>query len=366
MKEPAGELIWRDDRTRAAAAHSPWLHVTFACWVLGMLYLAHAFPGFYETLVQEDRVVEWWTAFLFGSAAVMFGVTAWRGRRLGDSGVALFCLVATGEEVSWGQRIVGFTPSAAFLENNAQQEANLHNLVEAFGQPKWTLVAVLVAYGIALPALANVPVMRRLAATVGLTIPAPPLALWFVVVAAVLVWYPVRLTGEWVEALSGALFLAAAPVRMRTTATAAALSLVGAVAAERLSARMSTDPGRLACARAEVVALVADIRADTLAPVVASSDRTHRRLYSLWRDGDLDAAAARHFGIAACSVQRDLVTRRRYGVDPWGSAYWVRAWTDATGHHVLVYSFGPNRRRDDTAGMGAAGDDIGTSDTASR
>lgn len=342
---------------------APWLHAAFALWILGMLYLARAQPATYEALVQEDRLVEWWTAFLFASASVAFGVGAWRGRRLGDAGVALFCLVATGEEVSWGQRIIGFTPSDTFLAHNAQQEANLHNLVEAFGQPKWTLVAVLVAYGIAVPVLARVPTMRRLADRFGLTIPDAVVALWFAVAVGVLVWYPVRLTGEWVEALSGALFLAAAPVRPRIVAAAAAFALVAAVGAERMSALMSTDPERLACARAEVTALVADVRADTLAPVVASSGRTHRRLYSLWRDGDLDSAAARRFGAVRCPAQRDLATRRRYGVDPWGTAYWVRAWTDERGHHLVVYSFGPNRRRDDNAGTGAIGDDIGASNT---
>ena len=329
-----------------------------------MLYLARAQPDIYEALVQEDRLAEWWTAFLFASASVAFGVCAWRGRRLGDAGVALFCFVATGEEVSWGQRIVGFTPSTTFLEHNAQQEANLHNLVEAFGQPKWTLVAVLVAYGIVLPALARLPVLRRLTERAGLTIPDAGVALWFAAAVGVLVWYPVRLTGEWVEALSGALFLAAAPIQARTFVAAASLSLGAAVGAERIGALMSTDPERLACAQAEVAALVADIRADTLAPAVASTNRTHRRLYSLWRDGDLDSAAARRFGAVRCPAHRDVVTRRRYGVDPWGTAYWVRTWTDDLGHHLIVYSFGPNRRRDDITLRGPTGDDITASGSA--
>jgi len=343
-----------------APDRSRWLHVAFALWIAGLLYLARSETAIYEALVQEDRLVEWWTVFLFGAASVAFGVRAWTARRLGDAGMALFCFVAMGEEVSWGQRILGFTPSSTFLEKNVQQEANLHNLVEAFGQPKWTLIAVLVAYGIIAPLLARIPAVRRMTQRLGMTIPGPDLAIWFAIAIGVLVWYPVRLTGEWVEALVGALFLAAAPIRMRTVTSAAVVALLFAVGAERATAMQNSDPRLVACARTEVAAILDDVRGDSLSATVASGDRTHRRLYSLWRDEELDSAAATRFNAAVCESQRDLRTRRQYGVDPWGTAYWVRAWTDERGLHLLVYSFGPNRRRDDVAdvGSGAAGDDI--------
>ncbi len=38
-------------------------------------------------------------------------------------------LFAAGEEISWGQRIFGVESSEFFIENNAQGETNLHNLV---------------------------------------------------------------------------------------------------------------------------------------------------------------------------------------------------------------------------------------------
>jgi hypothetical protein len=40
----------------------------------------------------------------------------------------LFFFVA-GEELSWGQRIIGIEPTEYFKENNAQEELNFHNLV---------------------------------------------------------------------------------------------------------------------------------------------------------------------------------------------------------------------------------------------
>jgi hypothetical protein len=338
-----------------------WLHAGAAAFVALMLLLARTRAPLYDALVQEDRLVEWWTFFLFLAAGVAFAVRAARGRRLGDAGVALFCLVAAGEEISWGQRVLGFTPSAAFLEHNAQQEANLHNLVEAFGQPKWTFVAVLVAYGLAAPALARLPAVRALADRLRFSIVPWPLALWFAIASAVLVWYPVRFTGEWIEALGGALFLAASCPRGPMLAGALALTLGAAAAAERGSVHASTRPALVACARAEVRALVADVRDDSLSAIVDGGSRVHRRLFSLWRDGDLDSLGARRFRAAPCPGDPDVAGRRRFGVDPWGTAYWVRAWSEDGRRRIVVYSFGPNRRRDDLTGDAPAGDDVAAS-----
>jgi hypothetical protein len=50
--------------------------------------------------------------------------------------------------------------------------------------------------------------------------------------------------------------------------------------------------------------------------------------------------------------------RRRFAVDPWGTAYWLFADKNASNPpELVVYSFGPNRRRDGEAGV-AGGDDI--------
>ena len=41
----------------------------------------------------------------------------------------LLFFMAAGEEISWGQRIFGWESSEFFLENNKQDETNLHNLM---------------------------------------------------------------------------------------------------------------------------------------------------------------------------------------------------------------------------------------------
>jgi hypothetical protein len=180
----------------------------------------------------------------------------------------------------------------------------------------------------------------------------PQLACWYLVACAILVWYPVRFTGEWVETLAGALFLAAAPLPASALAGVLGICALAAVAAERAGGEVAADPSLVACAAAEARALRADIVGDSLSPVVLGDRTIHRRVFTLWREGDLDSSAARRFAAAPCA-ERSPEPRRRYGVDPWGTAYWVRARTSDDGRRqVVVYSFGPNRRRD------GGGDDV--------
>ena len=335
-----------------------WLvHLAFACWAGGMLALSHLHPDAYEALVQEDRLVEWWTFTLFAAAAAVGLPRAIRERRLGDLLVALFCIAAAGEEISWGQRLVGYTPPALFLEHNAPQEAHLPTRGAAGGQPKGTLIAILAAYGIVAPLAVRIPPLGRLAGRVRLRVPHVTLLPWFAAAIGLLLWYPARFTGEWVEAMAGALFLVALAPHGRTLAIATFVSLLVAILLERVSgvtrANSPAMRAQVACARAEVAALRdALLRAN---PAVLVGGRQHRRLWSLWRDGDVDQSVLRALQQVSCPGDADAARRRAFGVDPWGTAYWVRTGTadDDVSRRLEVYSFGPDRRRDE-----ADGDDV--------
>ncbi|HEY9038452.1 MAG TPA: hypothetical protein VIN05_05875 [Roseovarius sp.] len=94
-------------------------------------------PSFF-TLVfaAEDGPVEYATALFLLVACGVLAVHAaslWRGGRRGAALLtvvyALMFFMAAGEEVSWGQRIIGWESSEFFLENNKQYETNLHNLM---------------------------------------------------------------------------------------------------------------------------------------------------------------------------------------------------------------------------------------------
>jgi hypothetical protein len=356
------------------------VHVALGLWVVAMLLTARLAPAAYDGLVQEDRLVEWWTVFLFLAAAALGARRALRGRRAFDALVALFCFFVAGEEVSWGQRLAGYTPPEFFLANNTQQEANLHNFHGALGKPKWLLIAALVGYGVILPAAAwlaegarggrraGAPrLAARVLDTLGASAPPRALAPWFATAVALLVWYPVEFTGEWVEAMSGGLFLAALPLGGAALGGSAAVGLVAAALLTAVGGRMVRSGGaegaRLACARAEVDALLADVtRGRAAAEPLYDAGRVHKRAWTMGEDGYLALDAARQLAATRCAGEdpESGARRRRYAVDPWGTAYWidVRRRDDEGQRRVTVYSFGPNRRRDGAGAPGTSDDDV--------
>jgi len=104
--------------------------------VFGTLLLNLIHPKFYTELSKEDGVVEYLTAFFLLLTAMVVVRNAFLNRKdrpiywlLFQLLIGLAFFFAFGEEISWGQRIFGIESSQYFLENNAQQETNLHNLV---------------------------------------------------------------------------------------------------------------------------------------------------------------------------------------------------------------------------------------------
>ena len=92
-------------------------------------------------MLLEDHIVEnWQFVFLFAAFACWliafirargnYQIGPWHTRRnLVYLGLTLLLFFGAGEEISWGQRIIGFkTPS--FMSNNEQGEFNVHNLSE--------------------------------------------------------------------------------------------------------------------------------------------------------------------------------------------------------------------------------------------
>jgi len=330
------------------------VHVAAAGWIAAMLLFAYRAPDRYATAMQEDRLVEWWTVLLFAAAAALRLRRAARERRVLDGLVGLFCLFVAGEEFSWGQRLFGFMPPSRFLAHNTQQEFNLHNFADIFGRPKWVLAAALLAFGVLLPAIARTRWGRSLARALGATPPALFLVPWFAACVALLVTYPVEFTGEWVECLAAFLFLASASLASTPLWIGMAASLVAALALTGLSERGSADdPARLACARAEAAGLLADMTSSAGLVPLFDAGAIHKRIWTADQDGYLELGAAATFQVAGCAgaSAADAGARRRYAVDPWGTAYWVRTVrSGADARRVLVYSFGPNRRRDGDAG----------------
>ncbi|HEX6132368.1 MAG TPA: hypothetical protein VFZ24_00210 [Longimicrobiales bacterium] len=335
-------------------------HALFALWIAGLLLAGTLAPARYETWLQEDRFIEWWTVILFGAAALFAFRRAWHGRRVFDALVGAFCFFVAGEEFSWGQRLLGITPPAPFLEHNFQQELTLHNFADIFGQPKWILVLALIGFGLLLPAAARIRAARPLLDRSGATVPAIATVPWFATAIALLVWYPLSYTGEWVEALAGGLFLTTFAPAPRAGGIAAALGALLALALTAWSARGSASAGELACARAETAALVEDLAYGTGATGrLAGASAVHKRVFTAGREEYIDMAALAHFTAADCPADAAARERRQHAVDPWGTAYWVAVARGADSIALRVYSFGPNRRRDGGS-LAGGGDDVGT------
>ena len=100
--------------------------------VFGLGCLAVANPSFYDVLTREDYWVEYLTMVWFLLTGIVLFATALAERSPVRRGVyivgAVAFLFAAGEEISWGQRIVGFDTPGLLLVWNESNEFNVHNI----------------------------------------------------------------------------------------------------------------------------------------------------------------------------------------------------------------------------------------------
>jgi hypothetical protein len=145
-----------------------------------------------EWWAAEDGPFEYATALIYGICCILFALMARRGklpvksmRKFGRTILivgSIGCFFIMGEEVSWGQRIIGFETPEYWADNNYQQETTLHNLdwiYDNFTSSETGLLRanffnlIMLGMGFALPLVALMPWVRRL--TAGLAIPIIPL-----------------------------------------------------------------------------------------------------------------------------------------------------------------------------------------------
>lgn len=118
----------RYDRKFAFAVGSVLVFTLLAYWTLTDFWDVQWFAG-------EDGVSEWWSVATYLVSAVMAAFTARWLTRLGYRGLglvnvliaALFLLSAL-EEISWGQRLFGWSTPEAVSRINEQDETTIHNL----------------------------------------------------------------------------------------------------------------------------------------------------------------------------------------------------------------------------------------------
>lgn len=325
------------------------------------------YPDFAYFSVQEDEYLEWATFWGFALACVAYlsaSVKQWRNSRSVPwflFGVGLFCFVVAMEEISWGQRLLGYRPPAYFLEQNFQQELNFHNIVDT-SYRKLALKLIILLYGVALPLLGAFRLTGRLIERLGIVAP----SIWLIPSFAAMAWiyhdYPWSYSGEWVEAMMALGFLAAAmqadkPNRLtlRMGLTVAVVIALGVTTGLMSRVLREGDPNVLKAAELEIEAL----KRDFLSGKVKTRCNLHKRLFTFQQEYDQQYLQQGEF--AALQSQGLPEERAEFLIDPWNSPYWVRDRCVNGGDRrrvVFVYSFGPNRKRD-SSHLEILGDDVG-------
>lgn len=145
------------ERRVAAADRSEWITTAVLLVVLLGMYAALLLPDdTISWLLQEERPLEGVGALGLLAASV-FAFLLWRHERrtggprwrtLAYLGLAIVFFVAFGEEISWGQRILGIETPESLEGINDQGETNLHNLstskTNTLFQVFWLVMGVLI------------------------------------------------------------------------------------------------------------------------------------------------------------------------------------------------------------------------------
>ena len=346
--------------------------------LLLLLAVALGDRSLWKDWMQEDGWVEWSTAVAFGLAAFLLvrrARASWAETpagapdrpltSLGWLGLAAFCLVVVGEEISWGQRLFAFKPPEIFLEANFQQELNVHNLLkgkELGGfrlDSRFLVAAVAIAYGVLYRPLCTRFVARVRFRSLLTTAPPTWLMPYFALVAAFELAYPISLGGEAAELFLGLLFLAVAsepppgkfPPVWKRPALLATGTLGGLVLAPVIQLIVvGSDEEAMASAQAEVRALASDLQLERRIFEGRAKKSAHKRLFTAVRAGYLRFDAGSDFlenQPTPALAPEDTTARRDrkgYFLDPWNNPYWV--YYSRKHGFAVVYSFGPNRRRD--------------------
>jgi hypothetical protein len=142
--------------------------IVFVCWV-------ELSPSTLGPLTPEDGPIENASALLFLVSGIGFLIAAARSEWLRSQGTwgaylmilawAGLAFVFAGEEISWGQRILGLDTPEQWKAINAQEEFNIHNLYivgVGGGSTYRYLTMFAITTGLVLPLMAMTSTGRRL------------------------------------------------------------------------------------------------------------------------------------------------------------------------------------------------------------
>jgi len=272
-------------------------------------FFARFYPDVYLRIASEDSYIEWMTFWSYLIGTALFAAAARRQHRTGQlswflAGISLFCLIVAMEEISWGQRLIGYQPPIYFLKSNSHQEVNFRNIMRSDLRQNAFLV-VIAGYGVLLPIALNVPRVGRWLRRLAIVGPSVWLIPSFIAAFALYWSYPWMFTGEVVELMLGLGFLFTGIACLQSYAhasrrgllrqvmpTAAAFVVVlalGTVATAWVERARDGERAARKAARIETRALMDDLLRLTAERGfnVPSQCGTHVRMYSLAEMGPL-------------------------------------------------------------------------------
>jgi len=333
------------------------------------------YPDLFHWSVQEDGYLEWATFWAFFFTIGVCLKVAVRQNSAGQLpwfilGLALFCFLFAMEEISWGQRWLGYRPPAYFLEHNFQQELNLHNVMGK-GLRKLVFRLIIVVYGILLPLTVLVPSMNRLLRRAGVVVPPIELVPVFAVMLSAHIYYPWRYAGEIIELMLGCTFLFASLIALQITLSVKVVIpsvwrgsvmlilawllvlVLGQGTAVAVRNQTALHPENQALVKSELQVLARDLRH----MYIPTFCELHKRVYSWVKKYKKSYMYKGEFSRRKAHGMPP--ERADFFLDPWNSPYWISDRCDdgRNRRKIYIYSFGPNRKRDSNK-WELLGDDI--------
>jgi hypothetical protein len=139
-------------------------------------------------LGDEDHLYEWMTSICFLFASLISLYMFFPKRNLIFLIMAAAFFIGFGEEISWGQRILGFKTPESLYAINMQKEFNFHNI--ATWEINFLFKLFTLAYGIILPlCVFHIGFCSSLARKLRIPVPPVSIGIFFLIDWVVFKWF---------------------------------------------------------------------------------------------------------------------------------------------------------------------------------
>lgn len=126
--------IFSFDKSRITKNKNNYIFIT-SLLLLGIMALIKTWPGgVFNDIIREDNLLENLQVIFYGFSSIIFFAISLRYFKSDKLFFIYFLILGigllfiTGEEISWGQRILGINSPEIVQANNAQGETTIHNI----------------------------------------------------------------------------------------------------------------------------------------------------------------------------------------------------------------------------------------------